>query len=297
MSKQQPISDITFTNMTSIISAIDKYLERTGRQSIEPVEANKILAKAGLLRDSKDRPGKPLRDLLRKGQLPHAFQSGGKGTEWTIPHSSKPIKTSSNYPATTIKKTKTVKPIIQNSKPVDTVQLKKQLEKARQKYKPQAIKYLLIAEAPPDSLDRFFYYDNVKQHDYLFLGVAQALYPDLKDQFILSGRNSDIKNSILQKLQADGFYLLDLSELPLSLMTGDLSSQLSTLVSKLKNAANTNTKIILIKATVYDTAFTYLQDTGFRNVINVRIPFPGQGGQILFQQKFKEALKLSGHSK
>ena len=283
--------------MTSIISAIDKYLERTGRQSIEPVEANKILAKAGLLRDSKDRPGKPLRDLLRKGQLPHAFQSGGKGTEWTIPHSSKPIKTSSNYPATTIKKTKTVKPIIQNSKPVDTVQLKKQLEKARQKYKPQAIKYLLIAEAPPDSLDRFFYYDNVKQHDYLFLGVAQALYPDLKDQFILSGRNSDIKNSILQKLQADGFYLLDLSELPLSLMTGDLSSQLSTLVSKLKNAANTNTKIILIKATVYDTAFTYLQDTGFRNVINVRIPFPGQGGQILFQQKFKEALKLSGHSK
>jgi hypothetical protein len=283
--------------MTSIISAIDKYLERTGRQSIGPVEANKILAKAGLLRDSKDRPGKPLRDLLRKGQLPHAFQSGGKGTEWTIPHSSKPIKTSSNYPATTIKKTKTVKPIIQNSKPVDTVQLKKQLEKARQKYKPQAIKYLLIAEAPPDSLDRFFYYDNVKQHDYLFLGVAQALYPDLKDQFILSGRNSDIKNSILQKLQADGFYLLDLSELPLSLMTGDLSSQLSTLVSKLKNAANTNTKIILIKATVYDTAFTYLQDTGFRNVINVRIPFPGQGGQILFQQKFKEALKLSGHSK
>lgn len=297
MSKQQPIDNITFTNMTSIISAIDKYLERTGRQSIGPVEANEILAKAGLLRDSKDRPGKPLRDLLRKGQLPHAFQSGGKGTEWTIPHSSKPIKASSNYSATTIKKVKTSKPIIQKEKNVDIVQLIKQLDKARQKYKPKTVNYLLVAEAPPDSIDRFFYYHNVRQHDYLFLGVAQALYPDLKEQFILSGRSNDIKNLILQKLQADGFYLLDLSELPLSLMTGDLASQLPTLVSAIKKAADTNTKIILIKATVYDTAFTYLQTMGFKNVLNVRIPFPGQGGQILFQQKFKEALKLAGHNK
>ncbi len=56
-----------------------------------------------------------------------------------------------------------------------------------------------------------------------------------------------------------------------------------------------NTKIILIKATVYDTAFTYLQGIGFRNILNVKIPFPGQGGQTSFQQKFKEALDLAGH--
>lgn len=212
-------------------------------------------------------------------------------------HSSKSIVTISNRPASTIKKTTTAKTLIQASKTVDTKQLKNQLEKARQKYKPQTIKYLLIAEAPPDSIDRFFYYDTVRQHDYLFLGVAQALYPDLKAQFILSGRSSEIKVSILQKLQADGFYLMDLSELPLSLTTGDLSSKLASLALKIKNVADTNTKIILIKATVYDTAFSYLQDMGFRNVLNVRIPFPGQGGQVLFQQKFKKALKLAGHNK
>lgn len=283
--------------MTSIISAIDKYLERTGQQSIGPVEANEILAKAGMLRDSKDRPGKPLRDLLRKGQLPHAFQSGGKGTEWTIPHSRNGVKKSSNYPATTIRKTKTDKAKKQKPKSVDTVELKKQLEKARLKYKPQKIKYLLIAEAPPDSIDRFFYYDNVKQHDYLFLGVALALYPELKNQFIISGRSADIKKSILHKLKADSFYLLDLSELPLTLMTGDLSAHLPTLVTKIKSVSDANTKIILIKATVYDIAFKYLQDIGFQNVLDVRIPFPGQGGQTLFQQKFKEALKLAGHFK
>lgn len=76
-------------DIKAIITHLDTYLSRTGQLSIDPVEANAILARAGLLGDSKDRPGKPLRDLLRKGLLPHAFQSGGKGSSWTIPHSSK----------------------------------------------------------------------------------------------------------------------------------------------------------------------------------------------------------------
>ena len=122
--------------------------------------------------------------------------------------------------------------------------------------------------------------------------MAQALYPDLKDTFLASGRNSAIKNSILLKMKADGFYLLDLSDLPLSLMTGDLSSQLPKLIGKINNVADEHTKIILIKATVFDTAYEYLKQRGFKNVVNVRIPFPGQGGQKLFQISFKEALKL-----
>lgn len=76
-------------DIKAIITYLDTYLTQTGRPSIDPVEANDVLAKAGLLNDSKDRPGKPLRNLLRDGQLPHAFQSGGKGSSWTIPHSNK----------------------------------------------------------------------------------------------------------------------------------------------------------------------------------------------------------------
>jgi hypothetical protein len=41
------------------------------------------------LKDSKDSPGKPLRDLLRKGGIPHAYQVGGKRSSWTIPKSRK----------------------------------------------------------------------------------------------------------------------------------------------------------------------------------------------------------------
>ena len=100
--------------MYSITTFLDDYLTKTGRTSIDPVEANALLEKAGLLRDSKDRPGKPLRDLLRKGQLPHAFQAGGKGSSWTIPHSSKGRNAVSNYSSTTQqeKKTTVVKTVI-----------------------------------------------------------------------------------------------------------------------------------------------------------------------------------------
>lgn len=286
-------------NITAIISHLDKHLLQTGQQSIGPVEGNAILAKEGLLKDSDTRKGKPLRKLLREGKIPHAYQAGGKGSEWTIPNSKKGKATTSNYLTVKqpLKKTSVTKVRTQAASSVDTSQLKKQLEKARLKYKPENVKYLLIAEAAPDSIDRFFYYENVKQHDYLFLGIAQALYPELKDNFLSSGRSSDIKKSILKTLQADGFYLLDLSELPLSVMTGDLTSQLPTLIKNVKKVIDTKTKIILIKATVYDTAFSYLQQEGIKNLLDVRIPFPGQGGQTLFQQKFKEALKLAGHTK
>lgn len=286
-------------NITAIISHLDKYLLQTGQQSIGPVEGNAILAKAGLSKDSDLRKGKPLRDILRSGKIPHAYQAGGKGSEWTIPNSNKGKAAISNYLTVKQPSKKVVVAKVQTQIPstIDTTQLKKQLEKARLKYKPETVKYLLIAEAAPDSIDRFFYYENVRQHDYLFLGVAQALYPDLKDNFLASGRSSDIKTSILKTLQTNGFYLLDLSELPLSLMKGDLTFQLPTLIENIKKVIDEKTKIILIKATVYDTAFSYLQQEGMRNLIDVRIPFPGQGGQTLFQQKFKEALKLAGHNK
>lgn len=281
-------------SITAIIKHLDDYLTRSGRQNIDPVEANTILEKAGLLRDSKDRPGKPLRELLRKGHLPHAFQSGGKGTSWTIPHSSKRNAATSNNPTVKLT-TKTVAKMQtkQNTETsVDISEFKQQLEKARLKYKPDSVKYLLIAEAPPDSLDRFFYYENVHQHDYLFLGVAEALYPELKDRFIASRRDNKIKRSILLEFQTDGFYLLDLSELPLSILKNNLASQLAYLIEKIEQVANKETKIILIKATVYDTAFYTLKRYGFDNVINLRIPFPGQGGQRLFQTEFRKALEL-----
>lgn len=79
-------------NINAIIDHLDNYLAKTGQPSINPVESNALLASAGLLADSKDRPGKPLRELLRAGKIPHAYQAGGKGSHWTIPHSKNGIQ-------------------------------------------------------------------------------------------------------------------------------------------------------------------------------------------------------------
>ncbi len=43
---------------------------RNTQPDITAVDANKILAQVGLLSDSKDRPGLPLRKLLREGKIP-----------------------------------------------------------------------------------------------------------------------------------------------------------------------------------------------------------------------------------
>lgn len=84
------------TNISQIIECIDKYLIRNNQIDITPVDANKILAQAGLLSDSKDRPGSPLRKLLRDGKIPHADQIGDK---WRIPHSKNGQKRASTLPA------------------------------------------------------------------------------------------------------------------------------------------------------------------------------------------------------
>ena len=85
-------------DIKKIISEIDTYLAKTGLTHITPVEANKLLEKAGLLKDYSDsRPGLPLRDLLRDGKIPHAFQKSGKGSKWAIPHSNNANNISYDY--------------------------------------------------------------------------------------------------------------------------------------------------------------------------------------------------------
>lgn len=71
-------------DIKSIIQAIDDYLNKKHQVSTTPVEINPYLESLGLLNDTPARPGKPIRDLLRKGKIPHAYQIG---VNWVIPKS------------------------------------------------------------------------------------------------------------------------------------------------------------------------------------------------------------------
>lgn len=169
----------------------------------------------------------------------------------------------------------------------DVEYLKEVYAAARNKYRPKYIRVLLIGEAPPCALDRFFYFEDVKKQDSLFLEIMGSLYPDLKKQYLSSGRDTELKKDLLETFQSDGFWLLDVYETPVE----ETGNELQVLLEKLKRLITTDTCIILIKTNIYDLCYASLTGAGY-SVINERIPFPGSGQQGVFREKFGRAIQM-----
>lgn len=170
--------------------------------------------------------------------------------------------------------------------------IKEMYAAARNKYKPSHIKTLLLAEAPPNNLDRYFYYEDVKTHDSLFLETMGVLYPDQKKRYLKLGRDTNLKVELLQNFREDGYWLMNLSDLPLGLFWTEPESLLPSLLERLRKQIDKKTPIILIKANVYDLCYDLLMANGYK-VISERIPFPGSGQQGVFRTKFRKALQAS----
>jgi hypothetical protein len=141
---------------------------------------------------------------------------------------------------------------------------------------------LLVAEAPPAALDRYFYFEDVHVHDSLFRYVARV---------VLGLEPSRLnKPPILAELRAAGVFLIDLCLDPV-LNRSDLSRCVAGLVERAQ--ALRPDHIILIKATVYDTAVAALVHAQLP-VIDRRIPFPGSGQQRRFEEEMRLALEWIG---
>jgi hypothetical protein len=150
------------------------------------------------------------------------------------------------------------------------------------RFKPVAIRLLLVAEAPPASLDRYFYFDDVRKHDSLFRYVCRGVLG------IEPGRER--KAELLVRLRDRGVFLIDLQTdpvdgTPLRMFVHDLVARCRTLQPR---------KIILIKATVFDAAHLALRDAGLP-VSSIRVPFPGSGRQREFEAAFGRALNEVSH--
>jgi hypothetical protein len=166
--------------------------------------------------------------------------------------------------------------------------LKETYAKARNKYKPSHISTLLITEAPPCNLDRYFYFEDVKKQDSLFLEIMGVLYADKKQRYLKKGRATEDKMELLEMFKEDGYLLLDLYEVPDDVSVSDEEAATS-LLSRLEKLIDKSTPIILIKANVFDLCYPILKEKGY-NVINERLPFPGSGQQKVFREKFAEIL-------
>ena len=131
---------------------------------------------------------------------------------------------------------------------------------ASNKYRPADLKTLIIAEAPPCNLDRFFYFEEVPKQDSLFLEVMGVLYPEIKAQYLAAKRDPALKAALLEEFQADGYWLMDLAELPKEVTGVRHEDSLPDLLARVEKVANRSTRIILIKANVYDCCYPALKD-------------------------------------
>lgn len=186
--------------------------------------------------------------------------------------------------------------------------LKRWLE--RRRYRPDQIKVLFIAEAPPaNDSGRFFYFVPVEKGDTLFLEMMKVLYPK-KAKFVerIGNRRprfdaKEVRNrkaKFLEQFKQDGFYLIDAVDEP---MPGNattkmkeklIGSSLPRLKDKLHALCDDrNVPVILIGAPVYNVCAADLRNRRVR-VLNIdMINTPAQGGQKEFRCKLGKLLSSS----
>ncbi len=153
------------------------------------------------------------------------------------------------------------------------------VEALRKQYLPSKIKVLFIAEAKPDADDRFFYYDKVKTRDYLYLHMMYALYCKTADdmQYL-----RDHKAEFLNRFKRDGYYLVDaVDEIDSKMKSPQRTRAIKANANKkivevrelLDKHGDQNTKVVLIKATVFDGLYD-LMKSDFNIINDFKIYFP-----------------------
>lgn len=159
-----------------------------------------------------------------------------------------------------------------------------QRQTAASKYKPGNIKLLLIAEAPPCTAGRYFYFEHADPHDWLFRYVWEGLMGDKPDR--------EQKARHLAGLRDAGVYMIDLHQETISQPSlADLRPEVPGLLERCRSLKPRH--IALIKSSVYDVAFEPLRDAGLP-VIDERMPFPASGQQKKFLEGFRRAAAIAG---
>ena len=152
---------------------------------------------------------------------------------------------------------------------------------AAERYRPERIRLLLVAHAPPERLERYFYFEKVFAKDDLFRYVIRGLFGPFPER-------SD-KPRWLERLRTEGVFLIDLIEHPYD--GTDLSDHVPGLAERVRRLEPEH--VVLIKADVFDAAFTELRRRG-APVVHQRIYFPTSGRQREFEVSFATALKKIG---
>jgi hypothetical protein len=161
---------------------------------------------------------------------------------------------------------------------------------AAEKYQPERTRILFVAESPPLSADRYFYFENVKGHDWLWIALMKALYTS---EWGCTKTERQRKPYWLAKFQQSEFRLVDAVKEPLSGSSQSrvvrIKASAPTLISEIRAIAPN--RIVLIKKTVHDALFQQLKDAGFMVVNEIALPFPASGQQKRFHDGVRHLIE------
>lgn len=161
---------------------------------------------------------------------------------------------------------------------------------AAKPYIPTVTNILFLAEAPPNSHERYFYFPNVRQQDSLWIELMKALY---EENFGKVRNERTRKKQWLLRFKNDGYRLIDAVKEPFPQGLSNLqrqkfiSKRIPDVIQEVKEISPK--QIVLMKASVCEILYPELSSRNFP-VVNgdVKLPFPGSGNQTKFQERFRE---------
>jgi dihydroxy-acid dehydratase len=163
---------------------------------------------------------------------------------------------------------------------------------AAKKYEPKGVTTILfVAESPPRSIDRYFYFEDVKRDDWLWIALMKGLYPPEWEREPTKTQRLR-KKEWLVKFQESGFRLIDAVKEPIcGKRVARIRSAAPELVKEIREIAPK--QIVLIKASVHEALFEKFQNAGL-TVVNDRhkpLPFPAAGWQNQFDKQFRQLIE------
>ena len=172
----------------------------------------------------------------------------------------------------------------------------------REKYRPDKLKLLFIAESPAQS--RSFYDVGTSDNDWLYLETMGVLFHNLVGGLYGEGSSHSRailrvkKDEYLQCFRNEGFWLLDAVPTPFAegMNTRDKAEAIRRYAPRLMEIINACRPdgCVLIGRTVYDNLADELRRAGAPVLNQEFIPFPAYGHSQAFRQKLGGLLLRHG---
>lgn len=159
-------------------------------------------------------------------------------------------------------------------------------QKAANKYRPWKTRVLFVAEAPPLSVDRYFYFEDVRRDDWLWIALMKRLFTS---EWGETRHERKWKRYWLLKFQKNNYQLIDSVKTPIAGSSAARSKLIRArapqLISEIR-AINPK-RIILITATVHQALVQELEDAGLHVINSEALPFPASGHQTEFHRSLR----------